>query len=146
MVILGIESTCDETGVAIVLNGTKVLSSELATSVLELAKYGGVVPEIAAREQLKFIIPTLNSVLKPVPVENIDAIAVSYGPGLIGSLLVGVETAKSLACVWNKPIIPVNHLSAHIYSNWIESDSLPTFPLIGLIISGGHTDLVYMKK
>lgn len=146
MIILGIESTCDETGVAVVKNGTRVLSSALATSVLELAKYGGVVPEIAAREQLKFIIPSLSSVLKSVPVEKIDAIAVSYGPGLVGSLLVGVETAKSLAIVWNIPLIPVNHLSAHIYSNWIESGQLPKFPLIGLVISGGHTDLVYMKK
>lgn len=146
MIILGIESTCDETGVAVVENGTKVLSCALATSVFEQAKYGGIVPEIAAREQLKVIIPTLNSVLKSVPVESIDAVAVSYGPGLIGSLLVGVESAKSLASVWKKPLIPVNHLSAHIYSNWIDSEKSPEFPLIGLVVSGGHTDLVYMKK
>lgn len=146
MNILGIESTCDETGVALVENGTKVLSSALATSVFEQAKYGGIVPEIAAREQLKVIIPTLNSVLKSVPVEKIEAVAVSYGPGLIGSLLVGVETAKLLASVWKKPLIPVNHLSAHIYSNWIEAEESPKFPLIGLVVSGGHTDLLYMKK
>jgi N6-L-threonylcarbamoyladenine synthase len=146
MIILGIESTCDETGIAVVENGTKVLSSYLATSVLVQAKYGGIVPEIAAREQLKVIIPILDSVLKSVPVENLDAIAVSYGPGLIGSLLVGVETAKSLSTVWNKSLIPVNHLSAHIYSNWIDCKHLPKFPLIGLVVSGGHTDLVYMKK
>ncbi|KKR50950.1 MAG: putative tRNA threonylcarbamoyladenosine biosynthesis protein Gcp [Candidatus Curtissbacteria bacterium GW2011_GWA1_40_16] len=146
MNILGIESTCDETGVAVVENGTKVLSSALATSVFEQAKYGGIVPEIAAREQLKVIIPTLNNVLKSVPVGTIDAVAVSYGPGLIGSLLVGVETAKSLASAWNKPLIPVNHLSAHIYSNWIDEKIPPKFPLVGLVISGGHTDLVYMKK
>ncbi len=146
MNILGIESTCDETGVAVVENGTKVLSSALATSVFEQAKYGGIVPEIAAREQLKVIIPTLNTVLKSVPLEEIDAIAVSYGPGLIGSLLIGVESAKSLASVWKKPLIPVNHLSAHIYANWIDVEVSPKFPLIGLVISGGHTDLVYMKR
>lgn len=146
MIILGIESTCDETGVAVVENGTKVLSSALATSVFEQARYGGVVPEIAAREQLKVIIPALKSVLKSVPAEKLDSVAVSYGPGLIGSLLVGVETAKLLATVWNKPLIPINHLSAHIYSNWIDCENSPKFPLIGLVISGGHTDLVYMKK
>lgn len=146
MIILGIESTCDETGVAIVQNGTSVLSSTLATSVFEQAKYGGIVPEIAAREQLKVIIPTLSSVLESVPIEAINAIAVSYGPGLVGSLLVGVETAKVLAAVWNKQLIPINHLSAHIYSNWIGAKESPRFPLVGLVISGGHTDLVYMKK
>lgn len=146
MIILGIESTCDETGIAVVENGTKVISSALATSVFEQVKYGGIVPEIAAREQLKVIIPALNSVLKSVPVEKLDSVAVSYGPGLIGSLLVGVETAKSLATVWNKPLIPINHLGAHIYSNWIDCEDPPKFPLIGLIVSGGHTDLVYMKK
>ncbi len=144
--ILGIESTCDETGIAVVKNGTKVLANELATSISKFVKYGGIVPEIAAREQLKVIIPTLDSVSRKVPEDKIDAIAVSYGPGLIGSLLVGVETAKTLSLAWQKPLIPVNHLTAHIYANWLETKNAPEFPLVGLVVSGGHTDLVYMQK
>src|SRR3989344_4382309 len=135
MKILGIESTCDETGVAVVENGTKVIVNVLASSVAKQAKYGGIVPEIAAREQLKVIMPTLKIALSKVPVNQVDAIAVSYGPGLIGSLLVGVETAKALSVSWDKPLIPVNHLSAHIYSNWLNRTNFPDFPLIGLIVS-----------
>ncbi len=146
MKILGIESTCDETGAAVVENGTKVLANSLATSALEHARFGGVVPEVAAREQVKVLVPTLASAVKDVNFDSIDAIAVSYGPGLIGSLLVGVESAKALALAWEKPLIPVNHLVGHIYSNWLEAKRLPQFPLIGLVVSGGHTDLVYMRN
>lgn len=145
MLILGIESTCDETGVAIVENGIKVIKSELASSAGIQAKFGGIVPEVAARQQLRDIIPALKTVLGGNNPRKIDAIAVSSGPGLIGSLLVGVETAKALSFVWNKPLVGVNHLSAHLYSNWIEKQATPQFPLLGLVISGGHTDLVYMK-
>ncbi|HSW97182.1 MAG TPA: tRNA (adenosine(37)-N6)-threonylcarbamoyltransferase complex transferase subunit TsaD [Candidatus Saccharimonadales bacterium] len=155
MTILGIETSCDETSAAII-EGDKtqpfvtVLSNVSATSLNLHAKTGGIIPEIAAREQIKYIIPVIKQAFteadkKPV---NIDAIAVTYGPGLIGSLLVGVETAKTLAFAWNKQIIPVNHLFGHVYANWIEKQSQQkpiTFPAIALIVSGGHTDLILMK-
>ncbi len=160
MLILGIESTCDETGVAVVEDGVKIRSNFIASSVSKLAKYGGVVPEVVARDQVKFIIPLIEEALSGIDRDKIDAIAVSYGPGLVGSLLIGVETAKTLAVAWKKPLIPVNHLKAHIYSNWLDSNSMheigsfeskarnskkPQFPLVALIVSGGHTDLVLMK-
>ena len=149
MNILGIESTCDETGAAIVKNGRKILSNIVASSVNLHKKYGGVVPEVAAREQVRVIIPVLKEALKKanISASQIDAIACAYGPGLIGSLLIGTETAKTLAVAWNKPLIPVNHLLAHVYANWLGSDSkLPEMPLIALIVSGGHTDLILMKN
>ena len=167
MVILGIESTCDETGVAIVANGRKILASIVASSVEFHKKYHGVVPEVAAREQIRCILPVIaeatanaaetpNSKLKTRnSLENkkmirwvkkkIDAIAIAHGPGLIGSLLVGVETAKALALAWDKPLIPVNHLIGHLYANWLlPISNLPKFPLVALIVSGGHTDLILM--
>lgn len=156
MLILGIESTCDETGVAVVENGTKIFSNFIASSVVKLAKYGGVVPEVVARDQVKFIIPLIEKSLEGIDRGKIDAIAVSSGPGLVGSLLIGVETAKTLATAWRKPLIPVNHLKGHIYANWLKVDSSqftvkqnnkkPKFPLVALIVSGGHTDLVLMKN
>lgn len=146
MRIFGIETSCDETGAAILeqKNGRiQILSNVLASSAPLQAKYGGVIPEQAAREQIKVIIPVIESAIKDsrFKIKDLDAIAVTYGPGLIGSLLVGVETAKTLATVWNKPLIPVNHLIGHFYANWIETTP-PTFPCIGLLVSGGHTDLV----
>lgn len=146
MKILGIESTCDETGAAVVENGRKVLSNILASSANLQDKYGGIVPEIAAREQIKDIIPVVKKALTNIDISEIEAIAISFGPGLLGSLLIGVETAKALAVAWNKPIIPVNHLVAHLYANWISLHKLPEFPLLGLVVSGGHTDLVYMSN
>lgn len=146
MNILGIESTCDETGVAVVEGGVKVLKSVVSSSVDLHVKYGGVVPEIAAREQVRVIIPLIELVLSEIPISKIDAIAVSYGPGLIGPLLVGVETAKTLAFAYNKKLIAVNHLVGHIYSSWLEVNTFPKFPLIGLVVSGGHTDLVLIRK
>lgn len=140
MKILGIETSCDETAAAIVQDGTKIISNVIASSQNIHAKYGGIIPENAAREQVKSIIP----VIKEALVTDIDAIAVTVGPGLIGSLLVGVETAKTLALVWKKPIIPVNHLVGHIYANWLTKKT-PEFPAIVLIVSGGHTELVLMK-
>ena len=162
MIILGIETSCDETACAIVQksgNRVKVLSNVVASSANLQAKYGGVIPEQAAREQIKSIIPVIEETLeqafpksrlpRPFGARNdkieIDAIAVTYGPGLIGSLLVGVETAKTLALVWDKPLIPVNHLIGHFYANWIGG-KIPTFPCIGLLVSGGHTDLVLFKN
>lgn len=148
MLILGIESTCDETGVALVEDGRRVIASELASSSSFFEKWGGVIPEIAAREQVKVIVPVLSQVLDQYTPDKIHAIAVSSGPGLIGSLLIGVETAKVLALAWGKPLIAVNHLVGHIYANWLGKDIIdsPQFPLIALIVSGGHTDLVLMKS
>lgn len=172
MRILGIETSCDETGAAVIEGTTKVkpvklLSNVLATSLAKHAETGGIIPEIAAREQVKYIIPVIREVLLQAKLNEdkpqIDAIAVTFGPGLIGSLLVGVETAKTLAYLWNIPLIPVNHLYGHIYANWIVANgswevekkalsisyvsrATPRFPAIALVVSGGHTDLVLIKK
>lgn len=146
MNILGIETSCDETAAAIVEDGKKVLSSVVASSQELHKKTGGIVPERAAREQIKSMVPVLKEAISGLNKDDIDAIAATYGPGLIGSLLVGVETAKTLSLVWNKPIIPVNHLVAHIYSNWVEVGNPPVFPALALVVSGGHTDLVYLKE
>jgi N6-L-threonylcarbamoyladenine synthase len=160
MLILGIETSCDETSVAIIkakVNSPKVslLSNIIATSLQIHSKTGGIIPENAAREQIKFIIPVIKEALNKanVQMKDIDKIAVTYGPGLIGSLLIGVETAKTLSFIYKKPLIPTNHLLGHIYANFIEPT--PTtyplqpninFPAIGLIVSGGHTDLLLMKN
>lgn len=146
MIILGIESTCDETGVAVVENGTKVLSNKIASSIVMQKKYKGVVPEIAAREQVRVIIPLISESLSKVQSSSVDAIAVSYGPGLIGSLLVGVETAKALSLIYKIPLIAVNHLEGHFYSCLLESKVDLNLPAVGLIVSGGHTDLVYVER
>ena len=161
MKILGIETTCDETGVGIVRDGVEILANVVASSASMHEKYGGIVPEVAAREQVKVIVPTLEETLRSAQclISDIDAIAVANGPGLVGSLLIGVETAKTLALVLDKPLIPVNHLIAHIYANWIcekvrevrevrdirkVKTKTPEFPLIALIVTGGHTDLTLM--
>jgi len=171
MRILGIETSCDETAAAVVEDGRKILTNVVASSVELHQKTGGIIPEVAAREQLKCIIPVIQEAIretqdvrrktqekKTSPVSriayhDIDAIAVTIGPGLIGSLLVGVETAKTLAYLWKKPIVPINHLQAHLYANWLMPENKehrtkniePEFPAIGLVVSGGHTDLVLMK-
>ncbi len=147
MLILGIESTCDETSASVVEDGKKILSNVVASSALMHQKYGGIVPEVAAREQIKVIIPTIEECINKSGIEwkDIDAIAIAYGPGLVGSLLIGTETARTLAVVWDKPLIGVNHLVGHIYANWIERNDYPQFPLIALVVSGGHTDLILMK-
>ncbi len=145
MIILGIETSCDETATAVLTNEDNritILSNVVASSASLQAKYGGIIPEQAAREQIKSIIPVIETAINEsrITINYIDAIAVTYGPGLIGSLLVGVETAKTLATVWKKPLIPVNHLIGHFYANWITTP--PNFPCLGLLVSGGHTDLV----
>lgn len=146
MRILGIESSCDETAAAVVDDGTEVLSNIVASQVDLHARYGGIVPEVASRQHLLSIIPVLEKALETARTgpDDLSAIAVTNGPGLAGSLLVGVNLAKSLALSWNLPLIAVNHLEAHIYANWL-GDEIPAFPLISLIVSGGHTDLVLMK-
>jgi N6-L-threonylcarbamoyladenine synthase len=151
MKILGIETSCDETAAAIIegekeSKKVKLLSNTISSSLSLHATTGGIIPEVAAREQVKYIIPVIEKTLEEIPMKEIDAIAVTIGPGLIGSLLIGVETAKTLAYVFNKPIIPTNHLIGHIYANWIEKENINSgiieFPLLSLVVSGGHTDLV----
>jgi len=148
MIILGIETSCDETSAAVVENGTNVLSHSIASSEKLHIKTGGIIPEKAAREQVKSIMPVIDEALKiaKLKIENLNAIAVTTGPGLIGSLLVGVETAKTLSFVHKKPLIPVNHLLAHFYANWIDNHSPPVFPALGLIVSGGHTDFALLES
>ena len=161
MIILGIETSCDETAASVVQDGAKVFSSVVASSEAIHKKYGGIVPEQAAREQVKCIIPVIQEALFQARLDRsykpglgkIDAIAVTIGPGLIGSLLVGVETAKTLSYVWKKPLVPVNHLTAHIYANFVDNNltikqfnNKTLFPAVCLIASGGHTLLVLMKR
>ncbi|MBI4990531.1 tRNA (adenosine(37)-N6)-threonylcarbamoyltransferase complex transferase subunit TsaD [Candidatus Gottesmanbacteria bacterium] len=191
MKILAIETSCDETAAAVIKDGTKIISNVVASSKDLHEKTGGIIPEVAAREQVKCIIPVINEAIKTprgwpngLPRgggiettirENIDALAVTIGPGLIGSLLVGVETAKTIAFVTGKPIIPVNHIFAHIYANWLTDNKdspgrsslqdkrsatpsrwpngllegegkVPLFPAIALVVSGGHTELFLMSN
>jgi len=147
MKILGIETSCDETAAAVVENGSIVLSSVVASSIEIHKKFGGIVPEEAAREQLKSILPVISEALEQAKTtwENIDAISVTQGPGLLGSLLVGVETAKTFAYALNKLIIPINHLHGHVYGCFLDVEKTPELPAIVLIVSGGHTELVLMK-
>jgi N6-L-threonylcarbamoyladenine synthase len=140
--VLGIETSCDETGAAVVKNGR--LLSNVVTSSLDLhIPYGGVVPEIAARSHVEVIIPVIEQALKEAKTnwDGIDAIAVTQGPGLLGSLLIGVLTARTLAITKNKPLYAVNHVEAHVYAAFLEQEK-PEFPLLALIVSGGHTQLV----
>ena len=147
MKILGIETSCDETAAAIVENGTKILASVVATSAEMHAKTGGVIPEQAARQQVISVLPVIETAFKEAGLseKDIDLVAVTVGPGLIGFLLVGIETARTLSLLWKKPVIAVNHLVAHVYANWL-SESPPIFPALALVVSGGHTDLVLMKS
>lgn len=146
MKILGIESSCDETAAAVVEDGRKVLSNIIATSLEEHKLYGGVVPEIASRRHAECISGVVAEALSEAgcTVNDIDAVAVTYAPGLIGSLLVGVNFAKSLALVSEKPVIPVHHLRGHIASNYLSSDIEP--PFLCLVVSGGHSHIVSVKS
>ena len=144
--ILGIESSCDETSFSIVKNGCVEISTVVSSQIDIHKDYGGVVPEIASRAHVKNVTFVLGECLSKanMTIEDIDAIAVANGPGLIGSLLVGLETAKTLSWLYNKPLIPVHHIAGHIYANNLVKKM--EFPLISLVISGGHTELVYMKE
>ena len=143
--ILGIESSCDETSCSIVKNGYEEISTVILSQIDIHTLYGGVVPEIASRNHVKDITFVIDKCLKDakLTMNDIDAVAVTYGPGLIGSLLVGLEAAKTLAYVNNKPLIGVHHIRGHIYANNINREM--EFPLMALVISGGHTKLIYMK-
>lgn len=164
MLVLGIESSCDETGAAIVKDGRYLLSNVVASQIEIHNRYGGVVPEVASRQQLSSIIPVIETALGNAACswEQIDAVGATYGPGLAGSLLVGLTVGKSLALARNLPFVGVNHLEAHIYANWLRKGALPPekdvagaswdfeegdpmFPLICLVISGAHSELVLVR-
>ncbi len=143
---MGIETSCDETSAAIVEDGAKVLSNAVATQMDIHKAYGGVVPEIAARSHIEVMIPVIEEAFEKANCESedIDAIAVTYGPGLSGSLLIGTLTARTLATVMKKPLIPVNHVLGHVYANFLVEPQ-PEFPVLALIVSGGHTQLALFK-
>lgn len=146
MNILAIESSCDETAAAVVQDGRKVLSN-IISSQIEIHKlYGGVVPEIASRKHIEKVIQVVDEALKEasLTMDEIDAVAVTYGPGLVGALLVGVSAAKSIAFAHNKPLIGVHHIEGHISANYIENEELEP-PFLCLVVSGGHTNLVIVK-
>lgn len=144
--ILGIESSCDETSISIVKNGYEEIATTVLTQMDTHALYGGVVPEIASRMHTENITMVLEDVLKKanMSVNDVDAIAVTYAPGLLGSLLVGVEFAKALSLVYNKPLIATHHIAGHIYANNLVKKM--EFPLLALVVSGGHTELVLMEE
>jgi len=168
MYILGIETSCDETAASVVKDGKELICSVISSSKELHESTGGIVPEVAARKQVEYMVPVLDSALKKFreyliendtlkPIKNnsenllefarnnIDAVAVTYGPGLAGSLVVGIEAAKALAYAIKKPLIPVNHLIGHIYGNFVDNPNPIDFPAVCLVVSGGHTDLIYMK-
>ena len=144
--ILGIESSCDETSASIVKNGTEEIATVISSQIDIHKNYGGVVPEIASRHHVKNITIVLEECLEKahMTMEQIDAIAITYGPGLIGSLLIGLEAAKTLAFIYNKPLIPVHHIAGHIYANSLVQEL--QFPLLAVVVSGGHTEIVEMTK
>jgi N6-L-threonylcarbamoyladenine synthase len=144
--ILGLESSCDETSVAVVEDGRRVLGSVVASQVDLHRKYGGVVPELASRAHVECMIPVLEEALAAAQcrVDDVDAVAVVHTPGLIGSLLMGVTAAKTLAWLLRKPLIPVNHIEAHAYSVCLDTDVQP-WPCVSLIVSGGHTSLFHSQ-
>src|SRR5712691_6175709 len=167
MLVLGIESSCDETGAALVKDGRYVLSNVVASQIEVHNRYGGVVPEVASRQQLATIIPVIETALDKAACtwEDIDAIVATYGPGLAGSLLVGLTVGKALALARNLPFLGVNHLEAHIYANWLRKAEIPAsqatvnttstnwdyeegdpiFPLMCLVVSGAHSELVLVR-
>ncbi len=144
--ILGIETSCDETAASVVAGGSTVLSSVVSSQVDLHARYGGVVPEIASRAHVELLTPVVAQALVEAGVtsDDLTAVAATHGPGLVGSLLVGVSAAKALALVWDVPFVAVNHLEAHLYSSFLEEPDLE-MPLVVLLVSGGHTMLVLMK-
>jgi len=150
MKILGVETSCDETAAAVVENGRKIVSNVVASQIDIHARYGGIVPEVASRQHILSIIPVINEAMAGMDWNEINAVAVTFGPGLAGSLLVGVNVAKAIALARKLPFIGVNHIEAHIYANWLECPEKRMvdikFPCLCLIVSGGHTDLVLMRE
>lgn len=144
--ILGIETSCDETAVAIIKNGREIVANVVASQIESHKRFGGVVPEIASRHHVEQMTIVLEEALKVANLEmcHIDAVAVTEGPGLVGALLIGVNAAKALAFAHNIPLVPVHHIAGHIYANRLVTEL--KFPLLSLVVSGGHTELVYMKE
>ncbi|MDD4875723.1 MAG: tRNA (adenosine(37)-N6)-threonylcarbamoyltransferase complex transferase subunit TsaD [Dehalococcoidales bacterium] len=147
MKILGIESSCDETAAAVVEDGVNILSNQIASQVEIHSRYGGIVPEVASRQHILAIVPVIEQAMARAKVawKDLFGVAVTAGPGLAGSLLVGVNMAKAIALACRLPIIGINHLEGHIYAGWLTDSSIK-FPLLCLIVSGGHSDLVLMRK
>ncbi len=151
-VILGIETSCDETAAAVVVGGREIRSNVISSQIALHRAHGGVVPELAARGQLTAIAPVIDTALREAKIapNDLHAIAVTQGPGLTGSLLVGISTAKALAMGWGLPLIPVNHLEAHVYASWLQQSDPealdPEFPTVALLVSGGHTALVLLQS
>lgn len=147
MKILGIESSCDETAASIVENGSKILSNVVVSQIDIHAAYGGVIPEVAARSHIEAINPVIEKALTDakLSIHDIDVIAVTHTPGLVGSLLVGALAARTIAVVNNIPFYPTHHLKSHIYANWL-SGYQPEFPLLAAVISGGHTQIIHMQR
>src|SRR5215204_1869993 len=146
MRILGIETSCDETAAAVVEDGRRVLSSVVSSQVDLHARFGGVVPEVASRAHVELLTPVVAEALVEAGLQGpeVDAVACTVGPGLVGSLLVGISAAKALALVWDVPFVGVNHLEAHVYAAFLEEPDLPV-PLVVLLVSGGHTMLVEFR-
>ena len=174
MKILGIETSCDETAAAVVDNGVEILSNVVVSQIDIFAEYGGVIPEVAARSHLEAMMPVIDKALADADCgwDDIDAIAVTHAPGLLGSLLIGTLTARTLAILHNKPLYAVHHLKSHVYANWLTNNNngklgttcpagtfratraksscpsehtVPSFPLLALVVSGGHTQILYMR-
>src|SRR5438093_1377993 len=146
MLVLGVESSCDETAAAVLADGRRILSNVVASQDALHAPYGGVVPELASRRHLEVIVPVVETALADagVGLSDLDGIAVTQGPGLVGSLLVGCSLAKSLAYVHDKPLVGVNHLEGHIYAAFLTDDP-PVHPFLALVVSGGHTALYHAR-
>jgi N6-L-threonylcarbamoyladenine synthase len=147
VLVLGIETSCDETAAAVVDDGRVLRSNVIASQAAMHSRYGGVVPEVASRHHLEAILPVVRAAIaeagcKPA---DLDAIAVTAGPGLSGALLVGVSAAKALAYAWSKPLLAINHLEGHVYANWLGDGAQPRFPLVALIVSGGHSELIHVE-
>ncbi len=150
--VLAVESSCDETAIGLVEDGRRIHANIVASQIALHAPTGGIVPEVAARAHLRWIVPVLDEALETAGVtpRDVDAVAVTYGPGLAGSLLVGINFAKTLAWAHGKPLVPVNHLEGHVYAGWLldpgETErEAPPFPLVALVVSGGHTFLAEMR-
>lgn len=152
MKVLGIETSCDETAAAVVENGRKILSNVVVSQIDVFAEYGGVIPEVAARSHLEVMMPVIKKALAQAGTtwKEIDAIAVTHAPGLLGSLLIGTLTARTLAILHRKPLFAVHHLKSHVYANWLDESTNagdpPSFPILALVVSGGHTQILYMAK
>ncbi len=146
VVCLAIETSCDETSMSIIKNGSEEIATVVFTQIDIHKKFGGVVPEIASRSHIESITIVLDELFEKskMNIDDIDIIGVTYGPGLIGSLLIGLQAAKTIAMITGKPLIPVHHIAGHIYANNLENRL--QFPLIALVVSGGHTELIYMKE